>query len=107
MVNSMAMGVMEIATITRTQDYTPLKQNEDNKGMLQQTHSVHQVQKQADQRTKEVNSGENAGWYNKKFDAKEKGGNEYNGDGGKGRKQEEKREQVVMKNEHRGFDIKI
>ena len=30
------MGVMEIATITRSQDYTTLKQNEDNRGITQQ-----------------------------------------------------------------------
>lgn len=106
MVDAMAMGVIEIAAITRTQDYIPLKQNEDNKGILQQENSVLQVQKQADQSTKEVRRGENAGWYNKKSDAKEKGSNEYNGDGGRERKREEKSAQVVV-NGHRGFDIKV
>lgn len=102
----MALGGIEIVTITRSQDYTTIKQNEDNKGMTDQTNIAQQMHKQTDQRTKEVRSGENAEWYQKKPDAKEKGRNEYSGDGGKNRKQEEKREQVIV-NGHRGFDIKI
>lgn len=102
----MALGGIEIVTITRTQDYTTIKQNEDNKGMMDQSNIAQHVQKQTDQRTKEVRSSDNADWYNKKPDAKEKGSNEYNGDGGKKRKQDEKHEQVIV-NGHRGFDIKV
>ena len=32
----MAFGSLEIASIPRTQDYTVMKQNEDNKGAFQQ-----------------------------------------------------------------------
>ena len=32
----MAFGSLEIASIPRTQDYTVMKQNEDNKGTFQQ-----------------------------------------------------------------------
>lgn len=102
----MAFGSIEITTITRTQDYTTLKQNEDNKGLTDQSNIGNQVEKQTQQRTREVHSSDNADWHNKRFDAKEKGRNEYNGDGGRKRKQEEKHEQVIV-NGHRGFDIKI
>lgn len=102
----MAFGSIEIVTITRTQDYTALKQNGDNKGLMDQSNIGQHVQKQTDQRVREVRSSDNADWHNKKFDAKDKGSNEYNSDGGRQRKQEEKREQVIV-NGHRGFDIKI
>ncbi|MBQ2803169.1 MAG: hypothetical protein IJF07_04640 [Lachnospiraceae bacterium] len=99
------MGVMEIATITRTQDYTTIKQNEDNKAFVQQTALGQQMKKQIEQQGREVRSSDNSDWQNKKFDAKEKGSNEYSGNGGKKRKQQSK-EQVIV-NRHQGFDMKI
>lgn len=102
----MAFGSIEITTITRSQDYTTIKQNEDNKGMIDQNNSGMQVQKQTQELTKEVHSGNNAEWYKKKPDAKEKGGSEYNGDGGKNRKKKEQQDRVVVK-AHQGFDVKV
>lgn len=102
----MAFGSIEITTITRAQDYTTVKHNEDNKGFTDQSNIGQQVQKQTDQRTHQVHNSDNADWQNKKFDAKEKGKNEYNGNGGNNRKKEEKKDQVIV-NGHRGFDIKI
>lgn len=102
----MAIGALEISTITRAQDYTTIKQNEDNKGLVDQTNFAQQVQKQTEQLTKEVHSSDNPDWYDKRPDAKEKGGNEYHGDGGRKRKQQKKHEQVIV-NGHKGFDIKI
>ncbi len=102
----MAFGSMEITTITRSQDYTTIKQNEDNKGMADQLNIGQQVQKETQQRTKEVYRGENAQWYQKQPDAKEKGNSEYTGDGGRKRKKQEKTEQVLVKG-RQSFDIKI
>lgn len=102
----MAFGSIEITTITRTQDYTTIKQNQDNKPLADQTHIGQQIQKDNQQRTKEVRSSDNSDWHNKKFDAKDKGDNDYQGDGGQKRRQKDKTEQVVVKG-HRGFDMKI
>lgn len=102
----MAFGSIELTTITRTQDYTTIKQNEDNKGLVDQSNIGQQVQKESEQHIREVRSSDNADWHNKKFDAREKGDNEYSGDGGSRRKQQEKKEQVVIKGRG-GFDIKV
>ena len=72
----MSFGSLEVASIPRTQDYTTMKQNEDNKGAFQQM--------------------------------KEKGKNEYAGNGGKHRKKENsEKDGVVVTKQHQGFDIKI
>lgn len=102
----MAFGTIEIATITRTQDYTTIKHNEDNKAFTDQTNIGQQVQKDTEQRIREVHSSDNAQWHNRKFDARDKGSNEYGGDGGSRREKKERKEQVVV-NGHRGFDMKI
>ena len=99
------MSSLQIATITRTQDYTAIKQNEDNKGFLQQTTIGQQQDKKIEQRSREVHSSDNSDWQNKKFDAKEKGSNEYAGNGGSKRRQH-KQEQVIVKT-RQGFDMKI
>jgi hypothetical protein len=74
--------------------------------MTDQVNIGQQVEKQTDRMTKEVHSSDNADWHDKKKDAKEKGSNEYAGDGGKRRKTRQKTEQVVVKG-HQGFDVKI
>ena len=88
----MAFGSLEIASIPRTQDYSVMKQNEDNKGAFQQMTLGQQSQKQSEKLTKEVHSSDN----------------EYAGNGGdKRRKKKEPEDGVVIQKQHRGFDIKI
>ena len=50
----MSFGSLEVASIPRTQDYTTMKQNEDNKGAFQQMTLGEHAQKQSEQRTREV-----------------------------------------------------
>ena len=103
----MSFGSLEVASIPRTQDYTTMKQNEDNKGAFQQMTLGEHAQKQSEQRTREVHSSDNADWYTG-HDAKEKGKNEYAGNGGKHRKKENsEKDGVVVTKQHQGFDIKI
>lgn len=103
----MAFGSIEIVSLTRTQEYTTIKQQEDNKGFVNQTNIGQQLDKKTEQLAREVNSSDNAQWQNKKFDAREKGSNEYSGDGGKKRRdQKDRQEQVVIKG-HQSFDMKI
>ena len=101
----MAFGAIELTTISRAQDYSAVKHNEDNKGFVDQTNISQQVEKTAEQRAREVHSSDDAQWHQKNPDAKEKGNNEYQGDGGRQRKKEPK-EKMVVKGRG-GFDIKI
>jgi len=102
----MSFGAIELTTISRAQDYSPIKQNQDNKPYMDQNNIGQHIQKDIQQRAKEVRSGDNAEWQNRKFDAKDKGSNEYQGDGGQRKPRENPQEQVIVKG-HRGFDIKI
>lgn len=101
----MAFGAIELTTITRAQDYTTIKHNEDNKGFVDQTNFSQQVQKTTEQHIRQVHSSDNTEWHQNNPDAKEKGNNEYQGDGGRRRKQGTG-ERVVVKG-HQGFDMKI
>lgn len=83
----MAIGFVEMqGQITRAQDYTMLKHNDDTKGMVEQANFGQQMTKQVEKQVKRVNKGEQPEYHERKFDAKDKGSNEYYGDGGKNRK---------------------
>lgn len=102
----MAMGAIELATIARSQDYSNIRHNETTKVMTDQSNMVAQERKEIQQKVKQVREGENSDWHNRKFDAKEKGSNQYNGDGGKGRNKQNPGDKVGLKRQG-GFDIKI
>lgn len=103
----MAWGAIELGTIARAQDYTTIKQNEDNKGIAQQSNLVQNMQHEAEQKTRQVTESENAMWQQKKFDAKEKGNGSYAGDGGSGKKKQKEPDGKVLIKGREGFDIKI
>lgn len=102
----MSFGSIEIATIARTQDFTTIKHNEDSKGPLMQNMAGQKVQRDTNQKVRQVNKQDDLAWQNKKFDAREKGANSYQGDGGKNRKGKPT-ETLVQKGISGGFDIKI
>ena len=54
----MALGVIELATIARSQDYATMKHHEVSKVVTDQSHITTQVQKDANQHTKQVRGGE-------------------------------------------------
>ncbi|MBQ7925085.1 MAG: hypothetical protein IJ335_02200 [Lachnospiraceae bacterium] len=101
----MAWGAIELTTISRAQDFTTIKHNEDNKGMVEQTTLGQQMQKDVQQKTREVRSSDNTDWHSQKFDAKEKGKNEYSGDGGK-RRNQSNQDKVEIKG-RKSFDMKV
>ncbi|HKM35850.1 MAG TPA: hypothetical protein VJY54_14070 [Lachnospiraceae bacterium] len=103
----MAIGAIEFLTIARSQDYTAIKQNEDNRGVAQQNNLVHNMQHEVEQKTKQVNQSDNAGWQEKKFDAKDKGNGNYSGDGGNNRKKQNQPDGKVLLKGQGSFDIKI
>ncbi len=94
--------------VTRAQDFTTIKHNEDNKVAVEQTNIQRQFDQNVDIRLRQVNRSDQAENQEKRFDAKEKGNGTYSGDGGKRRKKEEKEEdgKVVLKGRG-GFDMKI
>lgn len=94
-------------SVSRMQDVTPIKQNEDMKGMVDQANFQDTFHKQIDHKLSQVHQSDNAENRQRKFDAKEKGDNEYRGDGGKKRRQEETPDGKVIAKLRGGFDIKI
>ena len=110
----MAIGQVELNTaMTRIQDYTTQKHNEDQRGALQQTQAQDKFDKELNQDIKKViktNQDEyqnKTQYQNKKFDARDKGSNQYAGDGGRKRKKDEKAEGRVIPKGTSGFDIRI
>lgn len=94
--------------VTRAQDFTTIKHNEDNKVTVEQTNIQRQFDQNVDMKLRHVNQGEQAQNQQKRFDAKEKGNGTYSGDGGKRRKKEEKeKDGTVTLKSRGGFDMRI
>ena len=106
----MAISPIDLGNaMTRTQDYATIKQNEDNKGFVDQSNFQSNLKKEVDNRLNQVQRKDGTEFNNKKFDAKEKGSNEYFGDGGKKKSVKENtadKERVVLKNSGH-FDVHI
>lgn len=94
-------------SVTRMQDITQVKHNEDMKGMVDQTNFQNTFHKQIDHKLNHVHQSDNAENRQKKFDSKEKGDNEYTGDGGKRRKQDKDVDGKVIAKTPGGFDMKV
>ena len=106
----MAFGSIDLTTISRAQDYSSIKQNEDNRSMVAQTNITQDIRKTTEQRIREVHSSDDTEWHQRNPDAKEKGSNEYSGDGGKRRKGGKPQERMVKKGQSAkvsSFDMKI
>lgn len=110
----MAIGHIELNTaMTRIQDYTTQKHNEDQRGAVQNDHMHNHFTKELKQDMKQVVKTDQSEYQNKtqyqnkKFDARDKGSNQYTGDGGKNRKQKDKSEDKGSPGQYSGFDVKI
>lgn len=97
----------------RTQDIGNLKQQEDNRPIVQQHNLSVQQEKQADRLTHQVintEKKENEGY---RYDAREKGNNQYDGSGNPKKKKKKKEEEsnkdgkVIFKGQSHSFDMKI
>jgi hypothetical protein len=94
--------------VQRTHDVSTIKQNEDNKPAFNQ-HAIHDnLKREVAHSLQHVKKGEDAQKKDKKFDAKDKGSNEYQDKQNK-KQNKEKREQgkVINKMAHNSFDIKV
>lgn len=94
-------------TIQRTQDVGTLKQNEDNKPLLEQQNIQTQFSKETVRHMQQVTHADDAENQQKRYDAKEKGSNEYVDLRQKKKKEKKKDGKVVEKSTSGGFDIKI
>lgn len=92
-------------TIQRNNEVGQVKQNEDSKSFVDQS-NIHVAEKKANEIKHEtVVKQENADKKQDRYDAKEKGNNEYQGNGNQKRKKQEEGK-VTLKGKT-GFDVKI
>lgn len=106
----MGLGPMEISgSITRVMDFANMKQADDNRVNVDQANFQGQMHKEINNRSTTVERGNDANNNQKKFDAKEKGSNEYYGDGGRRRSDENRNRDgfVRAKTGTSTFDIRI
>ena len=110
----MAIGQVELnQAMTRIQDYSTQKHNEDYRGTIQQGQAQEKFNKDLNQDIRQVVKTDQSEYQNKtqyqnrKFDAKEKGDNQYNSDGGKKRKREENSDGRVKAKQTKSFDVRI
>lgn len=106
----MAIGLVELhGQVTRAQDFTAVKHNEDSKGMVEQANVGQQMTKQVEKQVSRVNKGQQPEYHERKFDARDKGSNEYQGDGGRKRKKPGEKDpdgKVLMKKaDHIDFSV--
>lgn len=106
----MGIGPIELqGAISRTTDFATIRHNEENKAVVDQANVVTNAQKQEEEKSTTVTRSDETSNYQRKFDAKEKGDNEYEGDGGskKRSKGDNKDGKVVVKGLESSFDIRI
>ena len=108
----MAIGPLELqGSITRVQDFAIQRQGEETKIATDQAHVVQHTKDESDNKHNAVTRADDPSNNLKKFDARDKGSNEYSGDGGRHRKQQEeekgKEGSVVVKGYPGSFDIRI
>lgn len=95
-------------SVSRMQDVSAIKHNEDAKGMVDQANFQNTFNREIDSKVNQVRQGENVDNRQQKHDAKEKGKNQYMGDGGKDRKKALKpQDGVVIPKSVGGFDMKV
>ncbi len=92
--------------VQRSQDMSQIKQNEDIKGFVDQSNILGAEQKKSEIKHETVVKHENADKKQDKYDAKEKGSNEYNQNNGHHNKQNNDEGKVILKS-IANFDVKI
>ncbi len=65
------------AAVQRTQDMTSIKHQEDNKAFANSVNAQTTVKKEVEHKLQDVHKKDNADYNQQKYDAKEKGKNEY------------------------------
>ena len=95
-------------SVSRMQDISAIKHNEDSKGAVDQVNFQSTFNREIDSKINQVHQSDNVENRQQKQDAKEKGKNEYSGDGGRNRqKKKEPQEGRVIAKSRGGFDMKV
>ncbi len=95
-------------SVSRMQDVSTIKHNEDVKGMVDQTNFQNTFHKEINTKINQVHHSDNLENRKEKHDAKEKGKNTYMGDGGKQRPKDAKpQDGKVIPKSQGGFDMKV
>lgn len=102
----MALNPIEITgTINRANDIYNMRNQNENRMFADNSVPLNNVEKKADDQSKKVVKSEDADLLNKKFDAKDKGSNQYFNN--RKKKENENADGVVKKKNSGGFDISI
>ena len=95
------------ASVSRMQDVSSIKHNEDAKSMVDQTNFQNTFNREIDSKVNQVHHSDDIENRQQKHDAKEKGKNQYTGDGGKKRDLKKPQDGRVIAKSTGGFDMKI
>lgn len=83
----MGIGPLELSGgMTRVQDFANMRSAEEARPVADQAAFSDKLHKEIREKSETVKRGDDVDYEEKKFDAKEKGSNEYEGDGGKKRR---------------------
>ena len=93
--------------IGRTQDFSALKQNEDNKPLIDQSHIHVEIEKKEDRDANTVKNTAEAMKQDTHADAREKGKGSYAGDGGRKRPGKLPEEGRVIRKGQSHFDLSV
>ncbi|MFA9375388.1 MAG: hypothetical protein ACERKZ_01410 [Lachnotalea sp.] len=94
--------------ISRVQDMGSIKQNEDDKPLIDQSKFQNHFNREVDQHQKKVRDADDSDNYQKKYDAKEKGNGTFHSNQDKKKKHNVQEEKHDKKQElNHGFDISI
>ncbi len=103
----MSIGPLNLnGAISRVQDISIIRQNEDQKPVIDQNNIHQQITKEVTTKQERVHDADDTGNHEKKYDAKEKGSGTYSNQG-RQRKKESQKEQPVAPASTSVFDIKI
>lgn len=92
--------------VSRTQDISQIRQNEENRNVINQNHYQDRFEQEKDQMLKTVRDANYDNQTDTRHDASEKGKNEYLSNGQKKKKKKPEDGKVVLK-QPGGFDVKI
>ena len=104
----MSVRPVDFATLQRMNEVSQIKQNEISKPMIDQVNIKNQFTKEINSKSEQVGKKDDLDNGQKKFDAKEKGSNNYFGsNASKHDGEEDTSEGRVFVKGQKGFDIKI
>ena len=104
----MALGIIELnSAMTGINDFNNIRHNQEAKVNVDHMNFQDQFDQEMETKRIDVNQSEDANNRQKKFDSRDKGSNEYTGDGGKNRKKKDQNTDGKVIPKYSGFDMKI